>query len=71
MEKQNPQSHAQRIELLNFILAVKENDTEKTAKLLEFFKEDILALSRYTTMNQEDTVQSINLELLKLFKKAG
>jgi len=71
MEKQNPQSHAQRIELLNFILAAKQNDTEKIAMLLDFFKEDVLALSRYTTMNQEDTVQSINLELLKLFKKVG
>jgi len=69
MENKDPPLPMSETEFLNLLSLVKQNDSEAILKLLEFFKEDILALSRYIPTDREDAIQSIVLELIELFKR--
>lgn len=57
-------------EFLKLLSLAKQNDAEAILKLLAFFKEDILALSKYIHTDREDAIQSMTLKLIELFKKS-
>jgi len=66
MEKKDLPISMSEIEFLNLLSLAKQNDSEAILRLLEFFKEDILALSRYIHTDREDAIQSMILELIEL-----
>ena len=70
MEKKDPPIPMSETEFLNLLSLAKQNDSEAILKLLAFFEKDILALSQYIHTDREDTIQSMILELIELFKKS-
>lgn len=70
MEKKDAPIPISETEFQNLLSLAKQNDSEAILKLLVFFREDILALSRYIHTDREDAVQSMILELIELFKKS-
>ncbi len=69
MERENSPISMSETEFLHLLSLAKENDSESIFKLLEFFKKDILTLSKYINTTQEDAIQSMILGLIELFKK--
>ncbi|AEG60150.1 hypothetical protein V6C32_06195 [Desulforamulus ruminis] len=69
MERENSPISMSETEFLHLLSLAKENDSESILKLLEFFKKDILTLSKYINTTQEDAIQSMILGLIELFKK--
>ncbi|MCY9763161.1 helix-turn-helix domain-containing protein [Paenibacillus alvei] len=69
MEKEDPTFSISEIEFLNLLHLAKQNDTDAILKLLKFFENDMLYLSRYIRMPKEDSLQSMSLALIELFKK--
>lgn len=56
-------------EFLNLLHKAKQNDAESTLKLIELFKGDILHISKYIHMSEEDAVSDIILEFLEMIKE--
>lgn len=69
MENKDSSIPISEIEFLNLLSLAKQDDSEAILKLLEFFREDILALSKYIHIDREDAIQSMILELIELFKR--
>lgn len=67
MEKKNDTTVISDEEFLNFIKLAKENnDKEAMLKLLEYFEEEIIRLSKFIPMEKEDAIQTMKVELLNL-----
>ncbi|MCK8485653.1 hypothetical protein ACFQ2Z_20960 [Paenibacillus timonensis] len=47
----------------------RENDPESTLKLIELFKGDIVHISKFIHMSEEDAVSDIILEFLEMIKR--
>ncbi|MFD1175027.1 hypothetical protein ACFQ3W_01720 [Paenibacillus puldeungensis] len=56
-------------EFLNLLHKAKQNDAESTLRLIELFKGDILHISKYIHMAEEDAVSDIILEFLEMIKE--
>lgn len=69
MEKKDTPFFMSEAESMNLLSLAKNNDKESILKLLNFFNKDILKLSKYISMPQEDAVQSLTLGLIELLKK--
>ncbi|MCG7408569.1 helix-turn-helix domain-containing protein [Paenibacillus sp. ACRRX] len=67
-EKKSPFSISED-EFSRLIHLAQQNNNDAIVKLINFFKEDIIHLSRFIKMPQEDAVQSMIVELIELFKK--
>ncbi|MDU0332005.1 hypothetical protein ACL02P_22850 [Paenibacillus sp. MB22_1] len=47
----------------------RDNDPDATLKLIELFKGDIVHISKYIHMSEEDAVSDIILEFLEMIKR--
>ncbi|GJM77693.1 hypothetical protein MJ257_19990 [Paenibacillus timonensis] len=56
-------------EFLNLLQKARENDPESTLKLIELFKGDIVHISKFIHMSEEDAVSDIILEFLEMIKR--
>ncbi|WP_339221189.1 helix-turn-helix domain-containing protein [Paenibacillus sp. FSL H8-0332] len=53
-------------EFLNLLQAARNKDSDATLKLLELYKPDILRLSRFIYLPEEDVTSEIVLEFLEI-----
>lgn len=56
-------------EFLNLLQRARDNDPDATLKLIELFKGDIVHISKYIYMSEEDAVSDIILEFLEMIKR--
>ncbi|MDU4695376.1 MULTISPECIES: hypothetical protein [Paenibacillus] len=56
-------------EFLSLLQKARENDPESTLKLIELFKGDIVHISKFIHMSEEDAVSDIILEFLEMIKR--
>ncbi|WP_028544698.1 helix-turn-helix domain-containing protein [Paenibacillus taiwanensis] len=67
-EKKSPVSISDD-DFSRLIQLAQQNNHDAIIQLINFFKDDIIHLSRYIKMPQEDAVQSMIVELIELFKQ--
>lgn len=68
MEAKNDTEIIPDSEFLDLLQLAKQNDPESTLQLIELFKGDILRLSKFIHMPQEDAVSQIIVEFLEFIK---
>lgn len=68
MEEKNAKRAISDHEFLSLIYAVKKNDPESTLMMIEHFKDDILYMSKFIHMPEEDAKSCIILEFLEFIK---
>ncbi|EOS55710.1 MULTISPECIES: hypothetical protein [Paenibacillus] len=56
-------------EFLSLLQKARDNDPDATLKLIELFKGDIVHISKYIHMSEEDAVSDIILEFLEMIKR--
>ena len=70
MEAKNDTETIPDSEFLDLLHSAKQDDHESMLELIELFKEDILRLSKFIYMPQEDAISQIVLEFLEYIKKS-
>ena len=71
MENKNARSPAQRADFVKLLSLAKRNDAASIFALLEFFKENTMALGWHMHKDRDDITQNVILELIKLSMKAS
>ncbi|MFC6647843.1 hypothetical protein [Paenibacillus rhizoplanae] len=70
MEEENDSGIISEIEFLDLLSLVQEqNDERATLRLLEFYEQDIIRLSKFMRMPKEEAIQAMKVELIELLKK--
>ncbi|QQZ59956.1 hypothetical protein JI735_25830 [Paenibacillus sonchi] len=70
MEKENDSGIISENEFLKLLFLVQEqNDEIATLKLLDFYEQDIIRLSKFMRVPKEEAIQGMKVELIELFKK--
>lgn len=70
MEAKNDSSIISDSEFLALLQDAKKDDPVAKLKLIELFKGDILSLSKFIYLPQEDAVAEIELEILEFIKNS-
>lgn len=70
METKNDTEIISDSEFLDLLQLAKQNDPESILQLIELFKGDILRLSKFIHMPQEDAVSQIIVEFLEFIKNS-
>lgn len=70
METKNDTEIIPDSEFLDLLQLAKQNDPESILQLIELFKGDILRLSKFIHMPQEDAVSQIIVEFLEFIKNS-
>lgn len=68
MEKKGDVEVISDDELLKLIIEVQNNDKHAMQRIIQLFEKDMIELSRYIRMPQEDALQSMKTELMDLIK---
>lgn len=68
METKNDTEIIPDSEFLGLLQLAKQNDPDSILQLIELFKGDILRLSKFIHMPQEDAVSQIIVEFLEFIK---
>ncbi|HUC93098.1 MAG TPA: helix-turn-helix domain-containing protein [Paenibacillus sp.] len=68
MEKKGDAEVISDDELLKLIIAVQNNDKHAMQRIIQLFEKDMIELSRFIRMPQEDALQSMKTELMDLIK---
>ncbi|MCE5168319.1 helix-turn-helix domain-containing protein [Paenibacillus profundus] len=68
MEEKMSQVSLSEDEFVELLLLARQNNKEAITQLLYYFEKDIIYLSKFIKMPNEDAIQSIKLELLELIK---
>ncbi|WP_028559919.1 hypothetical protein [Paenibacillus pinihumi] len=71
MEAKNDSAIIPDREFLAMLHAARKDDEAAKLQLIELFKGDIISLSRYIHLPQEDAVAEIVMELLEYIKDGG
>ncbi|MNO80583.1 hypothetical protein D3C76_717950 [compost metagenome] len=71
MEAKNDPKAITDSEFLNLLHLAKQNDPESMLQLIELFKGDILRLSKFIHMPQEDAMSEIVVEFLEFIKASN
>lgn len=70
MEAKNDKETISDREFLALLDSARQNDTESMLTLIELFKGDIVRLSKFIHMPQEDAISQIVLEFLEFIKNS-
>lgn len=65
MQEKNDPTFISDRELLKLLQSAKQRDTEAMLKLVEVFKTDILRISKFIYLPEEDAVSEVTLEFLE------
>ncbi|BFH18391.1 hypothetical protein M5X00_00665 [Paenibacillus alvei] len=68
MEEKMSQVSLSEDEFVGLLSLARQNNKEAIMKLFYYFEKDIIYLSKFIKMPNEDAIQSIKLELLQLIK---
>ncbi|OBA07234.1 hypothetical protein A9P44_10200 [Paenibacillus polymyxa] len=69
MEAKNDSEVISDRELLKLLSAAKQKDTQAILQIIDLFKEDILRISQFIYLQNEDAISAITLEFLEFILK--
>ncbi|WP_341280102.1 hypothetical protein [Paenibacillus sp. FSL H8-0537] len=69
MEAKDAEAAMSDAEFLRLLELVQQNDEQAALALIRFFEPEMIRISRFIRMPQEDAVQSMTAELLAFFKE--
>ncbi|GIO98638.1 hypothetical protein ABES58_32795 [Paenibacillus lautus] len=69
MEKKNDPKVISDREFMTLLQAAKQNDDQAILQLIDLYKDDILRISQYIYMPQEDAISTIVLEFMEVIRE--
>ncbi|WP_339221441.1 hypothetical protein [Paenibacillus sp. FSL W7-1332] len=69
MEKKNDSKVISDREFITLLQAAKRNDVQAILQLIDLYKDDIMRISQYIYMPQEDAMSTIVLEFMEVIRE--
>ncbi|MBX4151110.1 MULTISPECIES: helix-turn-helix domain-containing protein [Paenibacillus] len=69
MEKKNDSKVISDREFITLLQAAKRNDVQAILQLIDLYKDDIMRISQYIYMSQEDAMSTIVLEFMEVIRE--